>query len=310
MPPNPIAIFGEVLLDQFPDGQQILGGAPFNVAWHLQAFGQHPCFISRIGADAEGLRIRTAMQAWDMDTDGLQTDDDYPTGTVAVRFVAHPGGDGHEPHYDILKQQAYDFIAPTDHHPAPQYGLVYHGTLALREPPSAQGKPTSAQTLQALLAHHTGKVFVDVNLRAPWWQAEHVKAWLTAADWVKLNAEELLQLARPQASFKATLQAFLDDHQLTGLVVTQGAQGAAALTADGEFIEATPPAPGHIADTVGAGDAFASVLLLGLHHGWPLAMTLARAQTFASALLGQTGATVQDRAFYRPFIGQWQLSSA
>jgi len=36
-----IGIFGEVLFDQFPDGQQVLGGAPFNVAWHLQAFGLH-----------------------------------------------------------------------------------------------------------------------------------------------------------------------------------------------------------------------------------------------------------------------------
>jgi fructokinase len=26
-----IAVFGEVLFDQFPDGLQVLGGAPFNV---------------------------------------------------------------------------------------------------------------------------------------------------------------------------------------------------------------------------------------------------------------------------------------
>ena len=39
---HPIALFGEVLIDQFPEGQRILGGAPFNVAWHLQAFGQKP----------------------------------------------------------------------------------------------------------------------------------------------------------------------------------------------------------------------------------------------------------------------------
>ena len=32
-------IFGEVLFDTFPDGTAVLGGAPFNVAWHLQGFG-------------------------------------------------------------------------------------------------------------------------------------------------------------------------------------------------------------------------------------------------------------------------------
>jgi len=36
---NPLLhIFGEVLFDHFPDGSRVLGGAPFNVAWHLQAF--------------------------------------------------------------------------------------------------------------------------------------------------------------------------------------------------------------------------------------------------------------------------------
>ncbi|MFZ2407026.1 MAG: PfkB family carbohydrate kinase, partial [Methylobacter sp.] len=81
---NQIAIFGEALIDQFPDGQQILGGAPFNVAWHLQAFARHPCFISRVGRDAAGDKIRQAMQAWGMAVENLQTDPDHPTGTVQV----------------------------------------------------------------------------------------------------------------------------------------------------------------------------------------------------------------------------------
>ena len=42
-------IFGEVLFDRFPDGSVVLGGAPFNVAWHLQAFGRAPLFISTGG---------------------------------------------------------------------------------------------------------------------------------------------------------------------------------------------------------------------------------------------------------------------
>ena len=44
-------VFGEVLWDCFPDGQQVLGGAPFNVAWHLHAFGISPLFVSRVGQD-------------------------------------------------------------------------------------------------------------------------------------------------------------------------------------------------------------------------------------------------------------------
>ncbi len=34
-----IVVFGEVLFDCFPSGEKLLGGAPFNVAYHLQALG-------------------------------------------------------------------------------------------------------------------------------------------------------------------------------------------------------------------------------------------------------------------------------
>ena len=57
-------IFGEVLFDCFPDGSRVLGGAPFNVAWHLQALGLEPLFLSRVGRDAAGREIRTAMGEW------------------------------------------------------------------------------------------------------------------------------------------------------------------------------------------------------------------------------------------------------
>ena len=58
------AIFGEVLFDCFEDGSRVLGGAPFNVAWHLQAFGCKPLLISRVGDDPMGKLIRETMLQW------------------------------------------------------------------------------------------------------------------------------------------------------------------------------------------------------------------------------------------------------
>ena len=55
-PRRPV-IFGEVLFDHFPDGARVLGGAPFNVAWHLQAFGSAPLFVSRVGNDPAGREV-------------------------------------------------------------------------------------------------------------------------------------------------------------------------------------------------------------------------------------------------------------
>jgi fructokinase len=60
-------------------------------------------------------------------------------------------------------------------------------------------------------------------------------------------------------------------------------------------------------DAVGAGDAFASVLLLGLRLGWPLATTMDRAQAFASELVQRRGATVSDPALYATLARRWEL---
>ena len=289
-----IAVFGEVLMDQFPDGQQILGGAPFNVAWHLQAFGQHPCFMSRVGKDAMGETIRQAMANWGMSIESLQIDNDYPTGTVKVTINKD------EPSYEILADQAYDFIDAQQLNPATQFNVIYHGTLALRN-------PISEHALNGLTAHHTGKIFIDVNLRTPWWHQASVNQWVGKADWVKLNRYELMQLMPAHNPLQDAMRLFLAHHELEVLIVTRGSLGALALNNTGEFFEVAPTGNLPVVDTVGAGDAFSAVLLLGIQKGWPLSVTMDRAQSFSSALVTQRGATVQDLAFYQTFIRAWKL---
>ncbi len=284
-----LCVFGEVLFDQFPDGKQILGGAPFNVAWHLQAFGQHPYFISRVGQDPEGEQVIRAMQDWGMATAGLQTDTRRLTGHVSVSLK------NGEPNYDIVHPCAYDAIVEPAHTPV-ECELLYHGTLALRD-------ATSRQSAASLTELGPKILFVDVNLRPPWWQKEHVLAMVRQAHWAKLNRDEL-NLLYPSAQ-GAT--GFLYDHDLQGLVLTHGAEGAELLTKNGEHYTVKPQAGLHVVDTVGAGDAFASVIILGLMRGWPLDITLQRSQAFASSLVGQRGATVSDAGFYQPFITDWNL---
>jgi fructokinase len=289
-----IAIFGEALFDHFPNGQQVLGGAPFNVAWHLQAFASQPCFISRIGLDATGDKIKQAMLAWGMAIDFLQLDPVYPTGTVKVTI-----NDG-EPGYEILAEQAYDFIDARQLDSERQYSVIYHGTLALRN-------LVSEQALHGLTVNHHGKIFIDVNLRSPWWDKTSVNRWLAKADWVKLNQDELMQLVPKQNTVQTAMRWFLTKYELDVLIVTCGSQGALAINNANEFIEVVPIEAISIADTVGAGDAFSAVLLLGMLHGWTLRQSMERAQRFASALVTQSGATVQDLNFYRPFISDWNL---
>ena len=287
-------IFGEVLFDCFPDGNSVLGGAPFNVAWHLQAFGLSPLMVSSIGDDKLGDKVRTAMQDWSMSTAGLQLDPVHPTGSVDIEF------DNGEPSYTIVEQRAYDHISAELLPSLPENSLLYHGTLALRN-------PVSRQALTQLKSQHSGTLFMDVNLREPWWDRKFVLQMVDDADWVKLNQDELILLGNAEGAIETQAGRFKDTYRLKGLIVTLGASGALALTDDGDPVYVEPSHTLDVVDTVGAGDAFTSVLILGITSGWPLDITMQRAQKFASMIVGQQGATVHNHEFYRALKADWDI---
>ena len=284
-------IFGEVLFDCFPDGSRVLGGAPFNVAWHLRALGAEPHFVSRVGVDPAGEEVLAAMQGWQMDVSGMQRDPDHPTGQVAITLA-----DG-QPSYEILPDQAYDHIAPPAAEPQ-GVALVYHGSLALRQ-------QASRRALDEIRTRCAAPVFVDVNLRDPWWDAQTVARLLDGARWCKLNDHELTTLAGPGEPVDAA-RRLVARHGLEQVFVTLGAAGAVALGTDGDFESVAPARDITVVDTVGAGDAFASTLIAGLLNGWPVAVTLQRAQQLASAICGLRGALAREPAFYREFLTRWE----
>ncbi len=296
--PRPV-IFGEVLFDHFPDGASVLGGAPFNVAWHLNGFGLSPLFVSRVGDDAYGHRIKRSMAEWGLDSAGLQTDPEHPTGVVEV------GLDDGQPTFSIVPDQAYDFIDAERAQAtsaAADATWLYHGTLAARN-------PISRAALDGLLADANRSLFMDINLRDPWWQAEDLPVMLKRAHRVKLNDDELGVIAsivglsgNALTQQAAALQAAF---AIDLLIVTRGAQGAMAREASGTVHTVSPQSTIDVVDTVGAGDAFSAVVLVGLMRGWPLPVVLERAQAFASAVCGVRGATVEERDFYRRHSGAW-----
>lgn len=291
---NPeVCIFGEVLFDHFPDGSRVLGGAPFNVAWHLQAFGLSPRLVSRVGADSDGEAVLAAMRDWGMDTRGVQIDPQRPTGRVSVQFR-----DG-EPAYLIEPDCAYDAIEwQPPAQPSPI--LLYHGSLALRA-------PVSCDTLQRLVREAgCDTVFLDVNLRSSWWDRDSVSRHIRSAHWLKLNQHELgLLVADDGADVASQAGTLLAESGLRGLILTLGAAGARAFTADGASLLVRPGHAENVVDTVGAGDAFAAVMILGITRGWPLPLALERAQQFAATIIGQRGATSRQREFYEPLRKAW-----
>ncbi len=294
-----VVLFGEVLADLFPD-KSVLGGAPFNVARHLKAFGQNPVLITRLGRDALREEVLDTMSRYGMETMGIQRSNKYPTGRVKVHF------NGGEHRFEILPSQAYDFIHPgvarmtaLSVHPA----LVYFGTLAQRN-------EVSRRALKNLLRSTGAAKFLDINLRTPWYDEKMLRQSLQLADTVKLNNGELSELAQmfelpasqPQGQARELMKLF----DLARMVVTCGAEGAWQINRDGKKIEVGARKKLiKVVDTVGAGDGFSAVCILGSLKRWSVATTLERANAFAAAICGIRGAVPERASFYEPFCKEW-----
>lgn len=298
--PKTVVLFGEVLADIFGK-QKILGGAPFNVARHLQAFGLHPVLITRTGNDALRRELLAAMADAGMDDRGIQLDVAHPTGQVKVHMENH----GHR--FEILPDQAYDYIhagLTHMHTLAVRPQLVYFGTLAQRN-------TISAQALTALVRSSNAPRLLDINLREPWYDLPVIDRSLKRASMAKVNQDELDILASmfrlsgntPQEHAAALVRRF----SLDSLLVTCGEEGAWLIDNEGKMVcvdgQKTPIS---LVDTVGAGDGFAAVFILGTLHGWPTARILSRANAFAAALCEIRGAIPGSRDFYQPFIKDWK----
>lgn len=296
-------IFGEVLFDVFPDGRRVLGGAPFNVAWNLCGFGLDPLFVSAVGDDSAGREIRARMQGWGMDLRGLTTVDDAGTGRVSVTF------DEGEPAYEIVPNRAYDRLElepaelfADDRPLSSRISVLYHGSLVYRSP-AARG------SLERLRAAVDGPVFVDLNIRHPWFESAWLETILPGTRWLKVNAAELgiitdTPLAEDASSEEMARSAATIQKQygVPHLIVTSGSRGAWWLAEDRPPVGVRASATSASGDSVGAGDAFAAVCLQGILAGWETRTLLERAAEFAAQVCTLQGATTDCRNFYHPHV--------
>ena len=274
-----VLCFGELLWDELPTGPR-LGGAPANVAYHLAQLGVPVRLVSAVGTDPAGDQARDELAAAGVDVELVARHPLLATGRVRVRLET----DG--PHYRIEEGVAWDHIAfaPALRAAATEAGALVFGTLALR---SAANRATLAE----LLAAADGALkLCDLNFRPPFVSAATVAENLRRADVLKLNADELAALpglvAVPAGEDFA--QRLLAQFDLRRIVLTRGELGCRIIDAEDDCEAAAPPTA--VADSVGAGDAFTALLVLGELKGWPPAR-IARAACAAGAYVaGQPGA--------------------
>ncbi|MCG6909815.1 MAG: PfkB family carbohydrate kinase [Deltaproteobacteria bacterium] len=291
-----ITSVGEILVDIFP-GYRRIGGAPFNFAYHLQKIGEPVSLISRIGNDAAGREIMNLLDLNGFDTRHVMQDDRYETGRVTVTL-----DDEGTPTFEILGNMAYDHIDARDGVAAVRRqnpDLIYFGTLSQR---TARGHGAVQKILAA--RDPEARVLCDVNLRPGCYNEKIVRESLQQCNALKMNTEELKTI-KGMFRFPGSDDAFVDhlmqDMGIGLISLTKGAAGSELFTHTGSHEQRNTPV--EIAgDTVGAGDAYASVVALGCTHGWTPEKIVETAAELARRVCGIKGAIPAEAGFYEGLL--------
>jgi len=281
-----IISIGEVLWDVFGQ-KEFLGGAPLNFCAHAQRLGDNAALVTAVGVDQRGQRARNEMSALGLNMEFVQTAAKALTGAAIVQTDAKGNAS-----FVIARPAAFDCLTADEalldriHELSPDW--IYFGTLAM----------TNAQTEAALgrilLRAPQAKRFYDMNLRTGHWNLDLVKRLSSIATVLKLNeteAEQLALLTSPQSAFdlERFCRYWSKTYSLETICVTLGGDGCSVLHR-GSF-ESFPGYRIQVADTVGAGDAFAAAFLHHLHSGSPIEQAAQFANALGALVASKNGAT-------------------
>jgi fructokinase len=261
-----ILSIGEILWDVYPDSSR-LGGAPFNFAVNAHRLGHRVLFLSAVGDDERGAAAREKAAALGLDTAFIQIAAGRTTGHVTVHLDA-----GGQPDYTIHRPAAYDFLQLDDEQlariGAMQPEWIYFGTLYQMDAGARR------QVRRLMEAFPSARRFYDVNLRRASYTPKLVRESIALAHVIKLNHEEV--------------ELFPDIGGAWAAAVTRGERGCVVRIGDDVAERAGVPVT--VADTVGAGDAFAAAFLHGITQGWSAARTANYANRLGGLVASRAGA--------------------
>ena len=282
--PKKIAAFGELLWDLLPNGK-VLGGAPANFIYRINSFGDDGTLLSKVGDDKAGKDAREALINLGVSDENVQTDYEFPTGSVKVKIDDFGNAD-----YNILTDVAYDHIEINAEmmDAFSQADCVCFGTLVQRY-------GISKNTLRELVHESPDVVkFLDINLRKKCYTAASIEESLKMTNILKTNDEELLitreLLNLKHENLKELAQETIEKYNIDIILCTLGSNGAFCLTNEDVFYYD----PGYqisLGDTVGSGDAFSAGFVHYYINGYPIEEALRFGNAAGAMVATTTGAT-------------------
>jgi fructokinase len=275
-----ILCFGEILWDCLPGGRQP-GGAPMNVAFHLNRFGLKSKVASSVGNDQDGLDLMGFLRKSGLDTQLIQVNEHLPTSTVKVSLDKNNNAT-----FEICEPVAWDDIAITPElfKEADNSKAIVFGSLVARN-------ISTRDSLLKLLGKDLIKI-LDVNLRPPFASEDIVKTLLEKADILKLNDDELIIITnwyKLNGNIAERMHAFQKIFQFDSLIVTRGQDGAYLIHGN-EFYKHDGFRVDTV-DTVGSGDAFLAGFLAALFENKDMKQALTDACAIGALVATRAGAT-------------------
>jgi 2-dehydro-3-deoxygluconokinase len=264
-PPDPVAI------DDAPSLLWDIGGAEANLSIALARLGHSVRFVSRVGDDPWGRKVRAVLDAEGVDTSALVTDDAAPTGIFFREWLA----DGARRVFYYRAGSAASRLGPKDLRPE-----LFAGTriVHLTGITPALSPSCAAACLRAVeLAREAGAlVSLDPNYRPRLWDPPVFRAALLPL----LRQTDILLMGHEDA--RAALDVDDEDAMLQAgaalgarIVVLKRAERGAMAFVNGEHFDAPAEPVTQAIDPVGAGDGFDAGFLAGWLRGWGTQESLA-----------------------------------
>ena len=287
-----ITSIGEILFDIYPNHKR-LGGAPLNFIYHVKKLTDSGNIISRVGKDVLGNKAVNDLKHSGLSFEYIQHDNLHPTGMAIVHL-----DDSGIPNFKIDTDSAYDFIEMNDENEnliIADTDCLYFGTLAQRS-------ELSRKTIQSFFNRGL-KYFADLNLRQNYYDEEILSASLKAADFIKVNYEEMhiLNDIILQGEYHTEKVAYelMEKFEINMIAVTRGKDGSSIFENGKRYDHSNVDVK--VVDTTGAGDAFAAVLCVGYLHGLEIPYINKLANDFASEICQFEGALPKYDRIYESF---------
>lgn len=257
---------GEALIDFVPLPAQRAyrpcpGGSVFNIAIGLGRLQIPVGFFCKLSEDDFGSLLADTLAENGVDTSLVLR----APGATTLAFVSLPDKTHSEPRFMFYASGAVERSLLPEELPNPlpeEIAALHFGSISLVLEPGASAYETlmRRESRRRILS-------LDPNVRPGIIPDRHAyrqrfESWVEMVDILRLSLADLEWLY-PAADPAGLLRGWLG-RGVALCILTRGAQGAEAYTADGAYASAEAQ-PVAVADTVGAGDSFLAACLAWLH---------------------------------------------